>query len=103
MELAKFEKKNMVLFQELADVSKMKKAIEQKESEAKEKLLEAMEKNGIVSIDNDIIQISYIAGTESVALDSKALKLDDPNLFHKLMDKYNKRTTRKPYLRFKAK
>lgn len=101
--LQKFEKKNMAVFQELADISSMKKALDEREKIAKETLLIAMENNNITSIDNDVIKITYVAGTESVALDTKALRADDPTLYRELEQKYNKRTKRGAYIRFTAK
>lgn len=101
--LQNFEQKNMAVFETLARISKTKAELEAQEKDAKEKLLIAMENNGITSIDNDVIRISYVAGTESVALDTKALRADDPKLYNKLEQKYNKRTKRGAYIRFTAK
>lgn len=101
--LQNFEQKNMAVFETLARISKTKAELEAQEKDAKEKLLIAMENNGITSIDNDVIRISYVAGTESVALDTKALRADNPKLYNKLEQKYNKRTKRGPYIRFTAK
>lgn len=101
--LQNFEQKNMAVFETLARISKTKAELEAQEKDAKEKLLIAMENNGITSIDNDVIRISYVAGTESVALDTKALRADNPKLYNKLEQKYNKRTKKGPYIRFTAK
>lgn len=101
--LQKFEKKNMAVFETLARISKTKAELEAQEEDAKEALLIAMENNNITSIDNDVIKITYIAGTESVALDTKALRADDPALYRELEQKYNKRTKRSAYIRFTAK
>ena len=101
--LQKFEEKNMAVFETLARISKTKAELEAQEKDAKEALLIAMENNNITSIDNDVIKITYVAGTESVALDTKALRADDPALYRELEQKYNKRTKRSAYIRFTAK
>lgn len=98
-----FEEKNLSAFQQLAEISRTKKALDAQEKELKEKLLIAMENHNIASIDNDIIRISYIAESESVTLDTKALLADDPDTYHALERKYNKRTKKKAYIRFTAK
>lgn len=101
--LQKFEEKNMAVFETLARISKTKAELEAQEKDVKEALLIAMENNNITSVDNNVIRISYVAGTESVALDTKALRADNPELYNELEQKYNKRTKRGAYIRFTAK
>ena len=101
--LQKFEKKNMAVFQELADISRIKKELDAREKFAKESLLIAMENNGITSVDNDIIRITYVGASESYSLDTKALRSEEPELYHQLEQKYNKRTKKSPYVRFTVK
>lgn len=101
--LQKFEQQNLAMFQTLADISRHKKALEEKEKDVKEALLIAMENHSITSIDNDIIKISYVGPSESVSLDTKALLAEEPDTYHALEAKYNKRVQRKPHLRFTVK
>jgi predicted phage-related endonuclease len=101
--LEKFEHKNMMLFQKLADITRYKKELEKQEKEAKEALLIAMENHNVTAIDNEIVKVNYIDATESVALDTRALRAAEPELYRKLMDKYNKRTARKPYIKITVK
>ena len=101
--LQKFEEKNLRLFEDLAANTRMKEALEEREKDLKEQLLIAMENNGITSIDNEIIRINYIAGSESVSLDTKALRAEEPELYHQLEQKYNKRSKKNPYVRFTVK
>lgn len=102
-ELTAFEKKNMELLLRLADVSVAKKVLTEKENELKATLLPLMEEAGVVSIKNDVITISYIPETETVRLDTDAIKLADPGLYDDLMGKYNKRSKKRAYLRFSTK
>lgn len=101
--LQKFEEKNLAVFQQLADIAKAKKRLDAEEKDLKEALLIQMENHGVTSIDNDIIRISYIAESESVSLDVKGLLAEDPDTYHELEQKYNKRTKKKAYIRFTAK
>ena len=101
--LQNFEQKNLAVFKELADITKIKKELEEREKFAKESLLIAMENNGITSVDNDIIRITYVEGSESFSLDTKALRAEEPELYHQLEQKYNKRTKKNPYVRFTVK
>jgi len=101
--IAKFEKKNMAVFEALADITKEKKALEEKERALKEDLLRAMEKYNVVSFDNDIIKISYVGESESVSIDTKALRAAEPETYPAIEMKYSKRTVRKPYIRFSVK
>lgn len=101
--LEKFEYKNLALFQQLADITRYKKEIERQEKEAKEALLIAMENHSIKSVDNDIVKVSYIDASESVTLDTKALRAADPELYRELLNKYNKRTTKSPYIKIAVK
>lgn len=102
-ELTPFEQNHIELLKNFAEVTKQEKELKRQIDEFKETLLPLMEQAGVVNIKNDFITISYIAESESVALDTKAIKLDDPFLYHDLMDKYNKRTHRKASLRVSAK
>lgn len=98
-----FEQNNIQLLGKIAELARVKNEIESQEKKLKEDLLFAMELAGVTSVDNDKIRISYIPASESVALDTKSLKASDPELYHELETKYNKRTTKKAYIRFKVK
>lgn len=102
-EITVFEQENLQLLKDLASVSKMKKELASQEDVLKKQLLPLMEEAGVVSIKNDYITISYVGASETVRIDTDAIKLDDPELYHKLMDKYNKRSQKRAYLRFSAK
>lgn len=102
-QLQKFEEKNLALFEELATISKVKKEIEEQEKSIKEQLLIRMENSGVVSVDNEFIRINYIAPSESVSLDTKSLRAEEPELYHELEQRFNKRTKRAAYIRFTVK
>lgn len=98
-----FEQKNLAAFKQLRELTNAKKSLEEQEKKIKDDLTFAMELNGITSIDNDYVIISHVAETESVALDTKAFRQDDPDLYNEVMNKYNKRTKKKAYVRITVK
>lgn len=73
-DLAAFETRYMVVFEEIKRVVESKKAMEAREKELKDKLREAMEAHGIKSVDNELVKITYIAPTTAVSIDSAKLK-----------------------------
>ena len=77
--IEKFERKNMAAFETLSFIQGQRKALEQQEKEIKEMLLQGMKKHGIASIDNDIVRINYIPESESVSLDTKKWRVEDPD------------------------
>lgn len=101
--LQEFEQKNLTIFQQLANVSRNRKALDDREKALKDELMAAMKKHGITSIDNEILKINFIEESESVTLDTKSFLAQEPVKYHKLLDKYNKRTVKKSHLRFTVK
>lgn len=102
-QLTTFDRKYMQAFQELAEVTKAKKELDAREAEIKEELTKGMESFGLVSIDNDYVKISYIKPSVSTSFDTKAFKLDDPDKYNELFEKYNKQTERKGYVKVSVK
>ena len=98
-----FEKQTLAVFTKLRELTNAKKSLEEQEKKIKDDLTFAMELSGITSIDNDYVRISHIAETESVALDTKAFRQDDPDLYNEVMNKYNKRTKKEAYVRLTVK
>lgn len=101
--LEKFENKNMAAFQQLAMISRQEKEIKKQKKEIQEALKTGMEKYGLTSIDNDIVRIRYIAESESVSIDTKAFLAEDPELYHEVESRFNKRRKRKAYIKVTAK
>lgn len=97
--IEKFKTKNMVEFRTLAAIARQKKHLEAQEKQIKEVLFYGMERHGITSIDNDMVKINYIPESESVSLDTKSFLNAEPDLYHELEKKYNKRKKTKAYIR----
>ena len=83
----------------LADFEKQAKAIKAKEDELKKRILEEMEKNGIIKIDTAELTITYVAPTTRETFDSKAFRADNPSLY----DEYVKIGAVAPSVRIKVK
>lgn len=91
------------VFKELAVLEDEAKDIEKRRKEVKAELLEAMEKHGIKSIDNDYVKVTYVGQSVSIGFDLKAFQLEEPKKYEKLLNKYNKETVKKPYIRITTK
>ncbi len=98
-----FEERNLSLFNALATIKEQKEQLEKEEKEIKECLCRRMDECGIAAVDNDYVRINYIPATESVSLDTKAFKADDPELYHEIENRYNKRVKKKAYVRITVK
>nr|DAE29762.1 MAG TPA: hypothetical protein [virus sp. ctyMK1] len=101
--IEKFEKKNMAAFETLALMNSQKKEIEKQENEVKKMLLEGMKKYGIDAIDNDLVRINYIPKSESVSVDLKKLRVEDPDTYRAIELAHNKRITKKEHIRITVK
>lgn len=69
------------------------------QEDLRQRLLAEMESRGIVKIDMPEICINYIGPTDRETFDSKALRVDNPDLY----DRYVKLTPVKSSLRIKIK
>lgn len=98
-----FEEKNMAAFQTLQTIAEQKKQLESQEKEIKELLLNGMKAFGITAIDNDLVRINYIPESESVSIDTKALLKENPDLYHKIENAFNKRINKKEHIRITVK
>lgn len=59
----------------------LKKEAEDKASEMREAIINAMEANGLKSFENDRIKLTYTAPSERVSIDSTRLKKEKPEIF----------------------
>lgn len=98
-----FENQHMQVFQQLAQVTKTKKELEEQEKKFKEQLEKAMDEHGIKSIDNQYLKITRVAESSSKSIDLKALEKEEPKLYGELLEDYPKVTNKKAYLTFKVK
>lgn len=102
-EVTLFEEKNMSAFRTLAKLKEQKRQLDAEEKVINNMLLQRMQESNIASVDNDIVRINLIPETESVSLDTKALKTEDPDLYHDIENRYNKRVVKKAHIRITVK
>lgn len=101
--IEKFEHKNMAAFKTLAMIKTSEQQLKKQKEQIQELIFEGMQKNNIASIDNDIVRINLIPETESVSIDTKALLMSEPDLYHEIESKYNKKNTKKAHVRITVK
>ena len=89
----------MPVFQQLADMDRQTKKLKRDYDKAKAEILKAMEENNIKEVDNDFVKITYVAATESWTVDWKAFEFEEPEMYEEIAKNYNKRTTRKAYVK----
>ena len=102
-ELQVFESQHLAVFQNLAEVTKQKKALEEQEKSVKAQLEKLMDEYGIKSLDNQFLKITRVSGSTTVSIDLKKLEDKEPELFAELLEDYPKTTTRKASVRFDVK
>lgn len=98
-----FEQANLQTFIEVANLEKQIKELEAHEKKLKDYLKEQMEINGIKSIDNEILKITFVAESESTSIDLKALKEKESDLYQELLDDYGVTKKKSAYVRFTVK
>ena len=102
-EVTLFEEKNMSAFRTLAKLKEQKRQLDAEEKAINNLLLQRMQESNIASVDNDIVRINLIPETESVSLDTRALRAEEPDLYHDIESRYNKRVVKKAHIRITVK
>ena len=102
-ELQVFDQQYLVVFQNLAEVTKQKKVLEDQEKKVKSQLETLMDEYGIKSLDNQYIKITRVAGSTSTTIDLKKLETEEPDLYNDLLVDYPKTTVKKASVRFNVK
>jgi CRISPR-associated exonuclease Cas4 len=102
-DLTVFNKNYLATMQRIADLENTIKELEDTKEAVRKELLQAMEFYGLRSIDNDILTMTLVAPSVSTTIDTKAIRLNDPDTYEDLLDKYPKVTERRQSLRIKVK
>lgn len=87
-EISKEIARNELLIKQLSD----------KQKEIKAGLLDAMEKAGIVKVENENLKVTYVAPSTQEKLDSKSLKAELPDIYNT----YCKISDRSAYLKIEV-
>ena len=78
--LAEFKGNQLTVLQAIVSLIQQKKAMEDEEEKLKAKLKEAMELYGIKKFSSEVLDITYVAETTSVSIDSAKLKKKYPDI-----------------------
>lgn len=87
------------LLKELQEIKQKKEALDLREKEIKEKITNALVENGTDKYEDEQYKVNYIAASESVSIDTTALKKTSGELYIKLLNDYPKITKRSASLR----
>ena len=98
-----FNTNYLATMQRIADLETTIKELEDTKDKVMAELLQAMEYYGLRSIDNDILTMTVVAPSVSTTIDTKAIRISDPDTYEDLLDKYPKVTERRQSLRIKVK
>lgn len=100
-----FEQKHMMAFLELRNLANEVKAKQDRMAAIKKVIEDGMKENGITSINNDYVTISYVPATPGKPkLDEKTWKAEDPDGWHKVFNVYNTMSgAKKGYVRITTK
>lgn len=69
--------------QQITDIEKQVKALDEQKKRIRELLLSEMEAKGIKKLDNDFFSVTYVAPTYKETFDSKKFKVDYEDLYNK--------------------
>lgn len=101
--LLAFNTAYLAQIERLAELETIKKEMEDTSKRIRKELLEAMRYYNLMSVDNDYVTITRVAPSSSMSINSKALKLAEPDLYFELEEKYPKLTERAESIRIKVK
>lgn len=98
-----FNKNYLATMQRIADLESTIKDLEETKDKVRSELLQAMEFYGLRSIDNDILTMTLVAPSVSTTIDTKAIRINEPDIYEDLLERYPKVTERRQSLRIKVK
>lgn len=98
-DIALFNNNYMATMQRYADLEQTIKELTETKDKVRAEIQRAMEDYNIRSIDNDIVKLTLVAPSISTTIDTKALRISDPDTYEDLLENYPKTTERKQSLR----
>lgn len=98
-----FNHNYMATMQRYVELEETIKELEQTKKDVRSELKKAMEFYNVRTIDNDLVRITVVPPTESVTINTKALRIDRPEVYEELIESYPKRTSKDSYLRVTVK
>ena len=97
--LKEFEQKQLAILQDISNLLIKKEQLEKAEIDLKEQLQKAMEERNITKFESDILDITYVAESKSVSVDTAKIK----KLYPDIAAECSKESNRKAYIRIKLK
>ena len=101
--LMRFDTAYLAQMERIAELEKVKKEIEETSKSIRKELLEAMKYYNLMSVDNDYLTITRVSASTTKSINTKELKLLEPDLYFDLESKYPKVTERSESVRIKVK
>ena len=102
-DLTVFSDKYLTMMKQIAAHEMELKKLKEESDEMRYKLMEAMDANNIRSFENDILKMTLVAPSVSTTIDTKALRLQDPDTYEELLEEYPKVTERRQSIRITIK
>lgn len=97
--LKEFEQKQLAILQDISNLLIKKEQIEKNTETLKEQLQKAMEERNITKFESDILNITYVAESKTVSLDTSKIK----KLYPDIAAECSKETNRKAYIKITLK
>ena len=85
--------------EKIISLEKQAKEIKKQQDSMKKEILDAMQKYGVLKIDNEFLKIAFIPEHDAERFDSKTFKEENPDVY----DLYAKFSTVKPSIRITVK
>lgn len=85
--------------EKIASLEKQAKEIKKQQDSMKNEILDAMQKNGVIKIDNEFLKIAFVPEHDAEKFDSKKFKEENPDIY----DMYAKISKVKPSIRITVK
>lgn len=85
--------------EKIVSLEKQAKEIKRQQENMKTEILDAMQKNGVIKIDNEFLKIAFIPEHDAEKFDSKKFKEENPDVY----DMYAKISKVKPSIRITVK
>lgn len=74
------------IVKKLVKFEKQAKKIKEQEDQIKQAILNAMQENGVLKLENDLLSITYVGATTRESFDSKNFKKDYEDLYNKYIN-----------------
>lgn len=102
-EMTVFTEKYLATIQRFVDHENEMKRLKEESEAMRKELMEAMDFYNIRSFDTDLMKATIVAPSVSTTIDTKALRMRDPDTYEDLLEEYPKTTERRQSIRITIK